>query len=178
MTLAKLTLVLGGAASGKSLFAENLLCAHAAKQVYIATAQAFDEEMRQKISAHRSRRGDDWRTVEAPLDVPSALQQAKAGEAILLDCATLWLTNHLMAGNDLADETDRLLSALAACTAPVIVVSNETGMGVVPENSLSRAFRQAQGELNQRLAAQADLAVFVLAGLPMLLKGTLPKGTI
>ena len=172
--LPNLTLILGGAASGKSSYAERLVNAGGRTRVYIATAQAFDDEMRDKIAAHRATRGDGWQTIEAPLDVAGALRGVGDGEVVLLDCATLWLSNAMLAERDLAQECAALLAALRACPAPVVVVSNEVGMGIVPEHAMSRRFRNAQGSLNQDLAAQADLVVAVMAGLPLVLKGTVP----
>ena len=174
MTLKSLSLVLGGAASGKSHYAERLVTDSGLAPVYIATAQPFDAEMAAKIAAHRTARGPGWRTVEAPLAPETALAGAAAGEAVLLDCVTLWLSNLLLADADLAAAEARLMAALGACTAPVVVVSNEVGGGVVPDTPLGRRFRQVQGGLNQRLAARADLVVAVIAGLPLLLKGALP----
>lgn len=171
----KLSLVLGGAASGKSALAEKLVLGSGLQPVYLATAQAWDAEMEARIARHRSGRGEGWHTIEAPLDLAPVLAGAHAGQAVLLDCATLWLSNHLLAGHDPEPQADALLAALAACAAPVVVVSNEVGSSVVPENALARRFRQAQGELNQRLAAQAGLVVAVMAGLPMVLKGRMPE---
>lgn len=176
MTLQKLSLVLGGANSGKSALGERLVRSAGKRLVYIATAQAFDAEMEAKIARHRAQRGTDWRTVETPHDAAKALESVTGDEAALLDCATLWLSNHLLAESDVEAEADRLIAALAACRGPVVVVSNETGLGVVPDNALARRFRAAQGHLNQRLAAEAGLVVFVAAGLPMVLKGELPEG--
>lgn len=173
-SLPPLTLVVGGARSGKSALAERLVVQTGRPRRYIATAEAWDDEMRDRIARHRTGRGADWTTVEAPLDLAAALDQARAEEAVIIDCATLWLTNHLLADHDLAAETARLLAALAACAAPVVVVSNETGWGIVPENALARRFRDEQGRLNQRLAAKAQLVVTVIAGLPLVLKGVLP----
>jgi len=176
-SLPALTLVLGAAASGKSAFAERLLAASGRRLTYIATAQAFDEEMRVKIAAHRARRGSGWTTVEAPFDLCEPLAEAEPEGAVLIDCATLWLTNHLIAEHDLVTEESRLLHAIRDAAAPVVVVSNEVGAGIVPENALARRFRAAQGRLNQSLAARADLVVTVIAGLPLVLKGELPGGT-
>jgi adenosylcobinamide kinase/adenosylcobinamide-phosphate guanylyltransferase len=173
-SLSPLTLVVGGARSGKSAFAEALVTASGRPRRYVATAEAWDDEMRQRIAQHQRDRGGDWVTVEAPLDLTAALAGARADEAVLVDCATLWLTNHLLADHDIAVETERLLRALEACPAPVLVVSNETGWGIVPENALARRFRDEQGRLNQRLAQRASLVVTVIAGLPMVLKGSLP----
>jgi len=173
-SLPPLTLVIGGARSGKSAFAERLLTQSARPRRYIATAEAWDDEMRARIAQHRRDRGTDWTTIEAPLDLVAALAETRPDEAVLVDCATLWLTNHLLADHDLESETARLLAALSACPAPVVIVSNETGWGIVPENPLARRFRDEQGRLNQRLAAASTLVVTVIAGLPMVLKGQLP----
>ena len=167
---ADLTLVLGGARSGKSRHAEALARATGLPCRYIATAQAFDAEMTARIARHRADRGPDWRLVEAPLDLCGALSDVVPAEAVLVECATLWLSNHLLAGHDLDAQTQALLAALAGCKGPVIVVSNEVGWSVVPDNALARAFTDAQGRLNQALAAQAARVVLVVAGLPMALK--------
>ncbi|TCL08600.1 adenosylcobinamide kinase /adenosylcobinamide-phosphate guanylyltransferase [Shimia isoporae] len=172
--LQKLSLILGGASSGKSAFAESLVVATKAPRVYLATSQAFDDEMRAKIAAHLDQRGPDWRTIESPLDTAHALSQVAESEVVLLDCATMWLSNHLLAESDIAAEQERLLTALSNCNGRIVVVTNEVGLDVVPDNKLARQFRDAQGKLNQAIAAQADLAVLVVAGLPMLLKGELP----
>lgn len=173
-TLPGLTLVIGGARSGKSRFAEGLARQSARPKTYIATAQAFDDEMRARIAAHRDGRGTDWHSVEAPLDLPAALARAPAG-VVLIDCATLWLTNLVLSEADIAGQTAGLLAALTASTSPVIIVTNELGLSIVPENALARRFRDDQGRLNQILAAQADLVVMVVAGLPLVLKGQLPQ---
>ena len=172
--LPKLTFVLGGASSGKSAFAEGLVVATGAPRVYVATSQIYDDEMAAKVRDHVAARGNDWHTIEEPLDMAKALSQVGEDQVVLLDCASMWLTNHIMAEHDLAVETEALIAALAACKGRVVVVSNEVGMGIVPDNALARRFRIAQGKLNQRLAAAADLAVFVIAGLPQVLKGNLP----
>lgn len=169
-----LIFVLGGAASGKSAYAETLVERLAPRRLYIASAQAFDAEMTDKIARHRARRGDGWRTVEAPLDVAGALAAAAPEEAVLFDCATLWLTNRLLAEADLESEIAQLVEALAQAPHPRVVVSNEVGQGIVPADALSRRFRAAQGALNQALAAAAEHAVWVVAGLPQPLKGPLP----
>jgi adenosylcobinamide kinase/adenosylcobinamide-phosphate guanylyltransferase len=173
--LPNLTLVLGGANSGKSDFAETLVRKTGLRRIYIATAQAFDTEMQAKIDTHRIARGDTWLTIEAPLDLAAMLKNRAADEATLIDCATLWLSNHLLADHDLEAQSAALLAALANTPGPVVVVSNEVGMGIVPDNALARQFRTAQGRLNRALAAQAGLAVAVMAGLPLVLKGTLPE---
>ncbi|MEM8580660.1 MAG: bifunctional adenosylcobinamide kinase/adenosylcobinamide-phosphate guanylyltransferase [Pseudomonadota bacterium] len=166
-----LTLILGGAASGKSRFAEELAAETGRRQIYIATAQAFDKEMEAKIKRHKIARGTEWETIEAPLDATPAINSAKPDDVILLDCATLWLSNVMLAKRAWEPEADRLLASLATCKAPVVVVSNETGMGIVPDHPLGRAFRNAQGALNQRLASQSDRAALIVAGLPLSLKG-------
>jgi adenosylcobinamide kinase/adenosylcobinamide-phosphate guanylyltransferase len=167
--------VIGGARSGKSRLAEGLVAATARPRTYIATAQAWDDEMRARIAAHRDGRAG-WRTVEEPHDLPAALAALPAGGVALVDCATLWLTNRMLADADMAAEEAALLAALAACPCPVVVVTNEVGLSIVPDNALARAFRDAQGRLNQRMAAQAGLVVAVWAGLPLVLKGALPPG--
>lgn len=172
--LPRLSLVTGGARSGKSGLAERLVTETRRPRRYIATAQAWDDEMRARIDRHRIDRGPAWETVEAPLDLPAALATARADEAVLVDCATLWLTNHLLAEHDLEAEATGLIAALAACPAPVVIVTNEVGMGIVPDNALARAFRDAQGRLNQRLAAEAGLVIAALSGLPLMLKGVRP----
>ncbi|MDC0739010.1 bifunctional adenosylcobinamide kinase/adenosylcobinamide-phosphate guanylyltransferase [Cognatishimia sp. SS12] len=172
--LPKLTFVLGGAASGKSAFAEKLVNDAGCPKVYLATAQAFDAEMRAKISAHIAMRGAGWHTIEAQLDLAPALAGCRADQVVLLDCATMWLSNQLLAEKDVAEATAALLEALAACPGRIVLVSNEVGMGIVPDNALARQFREAQGKLNQQLAAAADLAFFVVAGLPQCLKGDWP----
>ncbi|MAM62729.1 bifunctional adenosylcobinamide kinase/adenosylcobinamide-phosphate guanylyltransferase [Maritimibacter sp. UBA3975] len=176
VTLPPLTLIVGGAASGKSAYAERLMEATGRPMIYVATAQAFDEEMRAKIEAHKARRGAGWTTVEAPLDLAAALEASDPDAAVLVDCATLWLTNHLLADHDLASAEAALVEGLVACPAPVVVVTNEVGAGIVPDNALSRRFRAAQGRLNQTLATHADRVVTVIAGLPLALKGGLPEG--
>lgn len=171
----RLTLVLGGASSGKSAWAEGLVAAFGAPKVYLATAQSFDPEMDAKIAAHRSQRGEGWQTIEAPHDLATTLATLPAQHAILLDCATMWLSNRLLEDADLETEAPALLNALTGCASPVVVVSNEVGQGIVPDNALSRRFRDAQGRLNRQIAERADLVVAVMAGLPLGLKGRLPE---
>lgn len=177
-SLPALSLVIGGARSGKSRLAEKLVTATEKPRLYIATAQPFDDEMRLRIARHRIDRGEDWITVEAPLSLDTSLSSCDPCYAVLVDCATLWLSNHLLAGHDLEKACAGLLAALRACPAPVVVVSNETGWGIVPDNALARQFRDAQGRLNQMIAAQADLVIGVMAGLPIVLKGTLGEGVL
>jgi adenosylcobinamide kinase/adenosylcobinamide-phosphate guanylyltransferase len=168
---ANLTLVLGGARSGKSRYAEGLIAALPPPWAYVATAQAGDEEMAGRIAAHRSRRDANWRTVEAPRDLAAALA-AGATMPILVDCLTLWLSNLMLAEANVETEIERLESALAAAAKPVVLVANEVGSGIVPEFPLGRQFRDWQGLLNQRIAARADRVVLMVAGLPLALKGT------
>lgn len=165
----RLTLVLGGARSGKSRHAEALVRRHPAPWLYIATAQALDEEMAERIALHRRQRGEGWLTVEAPLDLAGAIASAEA-RPTLVDCLTLWLSNHLLAGSDLDAESGRLADALAAAGGPVVLVANEVGLGIVPDNALARRFRDAAGRLNQRIAAIADSVVLMVAGLPLKVK--------
>lgn len=174
MRLEKLALVLGGAASGKSAFAEGLVTATGLARVYVATAQVWDNEMANKVARHRDMRGGGWRTVEEPQDIARALAGISATDVVLIDCATLWLTNTMLSDADLPLAEAALFAALDACPAPVVIVSNEVGQGIVPDNALARRFRDAQGGLNQRIAARAGLVVMVIAGLPLVLKGALP----
>ena len=164
----RLTFILGGARSGKSRHAE-LLCAHLPPPwSYIATAQAHDDEMRDRIARHRARRGADWHTIEAPIDLVGAINDA-AGP-LLVECLTLWLANVMLAGADVSPACDALEAALATRASPTIVVANEVGLGIVPDNALARAFRDAAGLLHQRIAARADQVVFMVAGLPLMVK--------
>lgn len=165
-----LTLVLGGARSGKSAHAEAIVTALPAPWTYIATAQAFDTEMEERIAHHRARRGEGWRTVDAPMDLAGALAALPDGQPLLLDCLTLWLTNHMLGGSDLGAECDRLEQALAKPRGPWVVVSNEVGLGIVPDNALARRFRDEAGRLNQRIAARAGTVLFMTAGLPIKVK--------
>jgi adenosylcobinamide kinase/adenosylcobinamide-phosphate guanylyltransferase len=168
----KFSLIVGGARSGKSRLAERLATAADLPRTYIATAEIWDDEMRVRIDRHIADRGANWATVEAPRDIAGALAQSNG--VVLIDCATLWLTNVMLGGGDILAETGRLLAAIDAYPAPVIVVSNEVGWGIVPDNKLSRDFRDEQGRLNQRLAEAANLVAGVMAGLPLVLKGQLP----
>jgi adenosylcobinamide kinase / adenosylcobinamide-phosphate guanylyltransferase len=173
-SLPLLTTVLGGASSGKSSFAERLVLGSGRSPVYLATAQAFDAEMAAKIADHRAARAaDGWRTLEEPLDLVPVLSAVTAADAVLIDCATMWLTNLMLAEADVDAALTRLLDALTGCPAPVVIVTNEVGLGIVPENALARRFRVAQGGMNARLAERSDLVVAVIAGLPLVLKGAL-----
>ena len=175
-SLPPVSLVLGGARSGKSTHAERLVTgslfgAAPRPAVYIATAQAGDVEMATRIMAHRSRRGRGWTTIEEPLKLAEALETAAAhGQPVLVDCLTLWLSNLMQAGIDIDEATDELLSGLGGCGSPVVFVSNEVGLGLVPETPLGRSFRDAQGRLNMRIAERADRVILMAAGLPLIMK--------
>ena len=165
------TLVLGGARSGKSRHAEALVESQPGDCVYLATAEAWDAEMVERISRHQAQRGSRWRTVEAPLELVDMLGQvAGPGRAVQVDCLTLWLSNLMHADRDIAAETERLVRWLAAPSGPVVLVSNEVGLGIVPDNALARAFRDHAGRLHQAVAAVVPAVVFVAAGLPLTLK--------
>ena len=175
--LPAIILVLGGARSGKSRYAETLVMSAAASATYIATAEAGDAEMAARIAEHRARRdnaGRDacWQTVEAPLDLAAAIgAHAAPDRPILVDCLTLWLSNLLGAGRIVEHESETLCAALRDAAGPVVLVANEVGLGLVPETPLGRQFRDAVGRLNQDIAALADRVVFIAAGLPLVLKG-------
>jgi adenosylcobinamide kinase/adenosylcobinamide-phosphate guanylyltransferase len=165
----RLTLVVGGARSGKSRHAEDLIAALPPPWLYVATAQVLDDEMAARIASHRQRRDGRWRTVEATHDLAGAI--AAAGHAaVLVDCLTLWLSNLMLADADIEAETARLEEALARTTHPAVLVTNEVGLGIVPDNALARKFRDAAGRLNQRMAARADRVVLMVAGLPLKVK--------
>jgi adenosylcobinamide kinase / adenosylcobinamide-phosphate guanylyltransferase len=166
------TFVLGGARSGKSRYAESLVTAHPKPWVYIATAEARDDEMAARIAAHKARREAGWQTIEAAHELPEALGAAPRGAAVLVDCLTLWLSNLMHGAFDIDKMTLRLEEALHARVGTTVLVSNEVGLGLVPDNTLGRAFRDAQGTLNQRLAAHAGRVVFMVAGQPLTVKGT------
>ena len=166
-----LTFVLGGARSGKSRYAEGLVTAAAGPWTYIATAQAFDAEMQTRIKRHQDGRASGWLTVEAPVDMPDALTRAGAAP-VLVDCLTLWLSNLMLGNLDLQAAVAALLAALDGRATPTVLVSNEVGLGIVPDNALARAFRDEAGRLHQQVAARADRVVLVVAGLPMIVKGT------
>jgi len=170
MDLPHLSLILGGARSGKSHHAESLIEALPAPWTYIATAQAYDDEMRERIAEHRMRRPPGWLTVDAPLDLAEAIAQQPAGQPILVDCLTLWLTNLILAERDTAVAGAALISACEQASGPIVLVSNEVGLGIVPENALARRFRDEAGRLHQALAARAGRVVFMVAGLPMRVK--------
>lgn len=175
LILPELTLVTGGAASGKSAYSERLVRASGLQKFYFATAQIWDDEMAKKAKSHQRSRGDDWETVETGTDLAQALREAPSGKVILIDCITMWLTAHLMAEADLETATADLQDALVACPSSVVAVTNEIGQGVVPDTKMGRLFRNAHGRANQSLARQASSVIAVMSGLPFPLKGSLPK---
>ena len=167
----RLTLVLGGARSGKSALAEALVTAHPGPWHYLATAEARDPEMADRIACHQTRRGAGWITREVPTDLVGALDGTAPRRPVLVDCLTLWLSNLMLADADLDAESERLAAALADPRGPWVVVANEVGLGIVPDNPLARRFRDAAGRRNPRVAALADAVVLTVAGLPLRVKG-------
>jgi adenosylcobinamide kinase / adenosylcobinamide-phosphate guanylyltransferase len=167
---ARLTLVLGGARSGKSGYAERLVTASPPPWIYVATAEPGDAEMAERIARHRARRGAGWTTLETPRDLVGALA-AYGTKPMLVDCLTLWLSNALLARAEVIAEIECLEAALAQAEGPLVLVTNEVGFGIVPDNPLGRRFRDAQGLLNQRIASRADRVVLMVAGLPLTIKG-------
>jgi adenosylcobinamide kinase / adenosylcobinamide-phosphate guanylyltransferase len=171
VALPRVLLVLGGARSGKSRYAESVIEAASCPALYLATAEPRDGEMAERIRRHRARRGRQWATLEEPLDLaPSLIREARADRPILVDCLTLWLANLLEAGRAVETESAALVEALGALAGPVVLVANEVGLGIVPENALAREFRDHAGRLNQAVAARASRVVFIAAGLPLTLK--------
>ncbi|MEJ8572277.1 bifunctional adenosylcobinamide kinase/adenosylcobinamide-phosphate guanylyltransferase [Microbaculum marinum] len=164
-----LTLVVGGARSGKSRHAESLIRGHPGPWTYVATAEARDAEMRERIARHRQQRGEGWVTVEAPVALPATVREAPAAP-MLVDCLTLWLSNLMLGGRDVAGAAEDLEAALSWRAGPTVVVTNEVGQGIVPETTLGRAFRDEQGRLNQQIAARAATVILMVAGLPMTVK--------
>lgn len=166
-----MTLVLGGARSGKSAYAEGLGAAYAGRRTYIATAEIIDEEMRERAALHRHQRGEGWETVEAPIDLVRTLTDWGAARRFtLIDCITMWLGNLTHHKRDIAAEVDRLCAALAAIEGEVVFVANEVGLGIVPDNAMARRFRDEAGRANQKIAAAADTVIFMVAGMPMIVK--------
>ncbi len=166
-----MTLVLGGARAGKSAFAEGLARAWE-RRVYVATAVVTDSEMAERIATHRARRGADWRTVEEPVELAAAVRRESApGNCVLVDCLTVWLGNLMHHGRDVDAAGEALRESLASAPGPVVLVANEVGLGIVPDNAMARAFRDHAGRLNQAVAGVARRVYFVAAGLPMALKG-------
>jgi adenosylcobinamide kinase/adenosylcobinamide-phosphate guanylyltransferase len=163
-------LITGGARSGKSTRAEARALKFAGRPVYIATAEALDAEMRERIARHRARRGSEWLERETPIDLVAALDETDGGGARLVDCLTLWLSNLMHAERDFEQEAVRLAEALSRQQSPVVLVTNEVGLGIVPDNALARRFCDAAGMLNQNIARVADEVELVVAGLPMRVK--------
>jgi len=163
-------LITGGARSGKSTRAEARARAFPGQPVYVATAEALDGEMEARIARHRARRGTDWIEREVPLDLVAALVASDGGGARLVDCLTLWLSNLMHAERNWEREVTELAAALPRLNSPVVLVTNEVGLGIVPDNALARSFRDAAGIMNQNIAAVADEVEFIVAGLPMKLK--------
>ena len=180
MTAARAVLVFGGARSGKSNYAKDLLVASQRRQVMIVTAEPGDAEMMTRIDAHRMARPAHWRTVEAPLALAEAIRAESTPETVVLvDCLTLWLNNLFMASRNLEDESAALLAAIDAAPGPLVIVSNEVGGGIVPTTALGRSFRDEQGRLNQLVAQHCDHVVMVSCGLPLLLKpSVIPTFTV
>jgi adenosylcobinamide kinase/adenosylcobinamide-phosphate guanylyltransferase len=165
-------LVLGGARSGKTAFAESLTLRTGKFPAYLATAEILDAEMRERVQLHREQRAARFHTIEEPIELSEAIRAAaEAHDAILVDCLTLWITNLIMADRNVADAVDELVETLAAVQASVILVSNEVGLGIVPDNAMARMFRDLAGAAHQRLAEICDEAYFIVAGLPITLKG-------
>ena len=170
MSVSHLSFVLGGARSGKSRHAESMVTAYPAPWTYIATAQALDGEMQERIAEHRARRDDGWETLDVPFELAGALSSVETGRPVLIDCLTLWLTNVMLADRDVEAEIRGLAEVLASPRGPWVVVANEVGLGIVPENALARRFRDAAGRLNQQVASQADEVLMMVAGLPLKVK--------
>ena len=173
------TLVLGGARSGKSQHAEALVEASGLEKIYVATGRAGDGEMAERIALHRERRGPDWQTIEEPLDLAGILAgEARKGRVLLVDCLTLWLTNVMLEERDVEAETVALARSIEGLAGPAVFVSNEVGLGLVPETPLGREFRDWQGGLNQTVARSAPHVIFVAAGLPLTLKDNRNQGGV
>jgi adenosylcobinamide kinase/adenosylcobinamide-phosphate guanylyltransferase len=172
----RVTFILGGARSGKSRYAETLAAKHKRKPTYVATAEITDEEMRERIEHHRQERGTRWHTVEAPLDLIAVLNEAdRAGSFTLIECLTVWINNLIYHQKDVASEVERLQARLDKIKGHVVLVANEVGLGIVPDNALARRFRDEAGRANQAMADAADEVVFIAAGLPMVLKEPKPE---
>ncbi len=170
MELPKITLVLGGQRSGKSQYAEQMIEA-VGGGLYLATAQAFDGEMKDRIKIHQDRRGDQWQTHEEPINLAEFIrEQADQGLPILVDCLTLWLTNLMLAEHDIEDAIEALLVALNTSKTPLVLVSNEVGLGIIPDNALARRFVDCAGRMNQVVASTSNRVVFMTAGIPQILK--------
>jgi adenosylcobinamide kinase/adenosylcobinamide-phosphate guanylyltransferase len=172
----KVVLITGGARAGKSRFAERLMSARPAHHAVIATATAGDAEMAQRIAKHKAERDKSWETIEQPISVRSAIRNAaRPDRIVLVDCLTLWISNLMHEGRDIEIEIQGLVGTLHIAAGPVIIISNEVGLGIVPENALARAFRDNLGRANQVVAAAAEVVLFMAAGIPIVLKGSLPS---
>jgi adenosylcobinamide kinase/adenosylcobinamide-phosphate guanylyltransferase len=172
----ELTLVIGGCRSGKSRHALKLAESYpGAYRMFIATCEPKDEEMRDRVARHRAERGGRWQSEEAPLDLAEAVETSGvAADVLLVDCLTLWISNRLLHQPEQKDMTlaaERLVEAFAAAKCPVVVVSNEVGTGIVPENALARTYRDAVGTVNRIVAASADSVIWMVAGIPVSIKG-------
>lgn len=170
----KASFIIGGSASGKSAWAEAFTASAGKSKVYLATSTIHDAEMQAKINQHVARRDTSWTLIEAPMHLAPVLSGLQPGQICLIDCATMWLSNHMLASSDLANARSAFLNAISTCAANLVIVSNEVGQGIVPDNATARQFREAQGRLNIALAARADLVVQINTGLPLVLKGHLP----
>ena len=170
----KITLILGGTRSGKSAYGEMLALKNFSSPIYIFTAQAWDDEMKSRIKTHKKRReGKNWKDIEAPIELGTAIKNnATSNNCILVDCLTLWLTNILLDGQDIDDAINELLLTIKACPGEIILVSSEVGLGIVPDNSIARQFRDLSGKLHQKLAMEAENVLLMVAGIPMVVKGT------
>lgn len=168
--MGKSILITGGARSGKSSHAERVTLGLGTPAIYIATAEAHDDEMAERIARHKARRGAEWTTVAAPLDLADALRETDGGAPRLVDCLTLWLSNLMLGGHDWEPAAETLETVIAAQRAPVVLVTNEVGQGIVPENALARAYRDAAGLLNQRIATACDELWLCVAGHPLKVK--------
>ncbi len=168
----RIMLITGGARSGKSRYAEERARSMGSRLLYVATAEPGDEEMARRIAAHRGRRGTEWTTIEAPIEIASALREKRGFDAAVLDCVTLWLSNLMACGGESRIEraVDEFIAAARGFGAPVFIVTNELGSGIVPDNALARSFRDLAGWTNQRLAEAADEVVLMVAGLPLFVK--------
>lgn len=168
--MSKTILIIGGARSGKSVIAETKALSRAPSAIYIATAEVRDAEMAARVAAHKARRGPEWSDMNVPFDLSGALRATDGKGPRLVDCLTLWLTNIMLGGRDWGAESDALCATLLAQTDPVVLVTNEVGGGIVPDNKLAREFRDAAGILNQKVAAVADEVILAVAGLPLKVK--------
>jgi len=173
----RIIFITGGARSGKSSFALSLSpVAYSLSKAYIATAQALDEEMKERIERHKRERGNDWYAVEEPIDIVRALDELREYPVILIDCLTLWISNLILNNLDLEKEIKRFLDAIKSSAishqpSALLIVSNEVGMGIVPENELARRFRDLAGMLNQKVAEIADEVYLMVSGIPLKIKG-------